>query len=136
MLGKTINPKSDLIGQASERSTVFARLALRERSENHPMVMFAAIVSAAFVWTLMPGETTVSAASAGAPVKEIREATTTAKTSRLPLSAVDRACEGQSWGGESLACVTMIARESGKADFKVRMIADAAPADLNTPNIF
>jgi hypothetical protein len=136
MFDTTINPKSDLIGQASERRTIFARLALRERSQHHPMVMFAAIVSAAFVWTLLPGETTVSAASAGAPVKEFHETTTTAKTSRLPLSDVDRACQGQSWGGESLECVTMIARESGKADFKVRLIADAAPADLNTPNIF
>ena len=52
------------------------------------------------------------------------------------MSDVDRACEGQSWGGECADCVTMIARESGKSDLKVRLIADAAPADFNTPNIF
>ena len=137
MFATTRNPKSDLIDQATERRTVFPRLALRERSEQHPMVMFSAIVSAAFIWTLVPGETSVTPASAmSAPVKIVHEASTTQKTSRLPMSDVDRACEGQSWGGESLACVTMIARESGKADLKVRLIADAAPADLNTPNIF
>jgi hypothetical protein len=136
MFGKTTNPKSDLITQATERRTTFPRLALRERSESHPMVMFGTIVAAAFIWTLVPGETTVSAASAGAPVNLIQETSTTQKTSRLPMSDVDRACEGQSWGGESLECVTMIARESGKTDLKVRLIADAAPADLNTPNIF
>ena len=39
-------------------------------------------------------------------------------------------------GRRSLQCITMIAREGGKADLKVRLIADAAPADLDTPNVF
>lgn len=137
MFGSNANPKSDLINQATERRTTFPRLALRERSEAHPMVMFGAIVSAAFIWTLMPGETSVSVASAtSAPVNSIHDTTTTQKTSRLPMSGVDSACAGQSWGGESVECVTMIARLNGKADVKVRLIADAAPSDLNTPNIF
>jgi hypothetical protein len=137
MFGSTANPKSDLIGQATERRTVFSQLALRRRSEDHPMVMFGTIVAAAFIWTLTPGTTSVTVASAtSAPQNEIHDAMTTQKTSRLPMSAVDRACEGQSWGGESLDCVTMIARASGKADVKVRLIADAAPAGLNTPNVF
>jgi hypothetical protein len=137
MFAKTTNPKSDLINQATERRTVFPTLALRERSEQHPMVMFGAIVAAAFVWTLVPGETSVAVASAGsAPVKAVHESSTTQKTSRLPMSDVDRACEGQSWGGQSLECVTMIARENGKSDLKVRLIADAAPAGLDTPNVF
>lgn len=101
------------------------------------MMLFSSIVAAAFVWTLMPGEPTVTQPKAiSAPVKVIPETKTTAKTSRLPMSGVDRACQGQSWGGESVECLTMIARESGKADLKVRMIADAAPADLATPNVF
>src|SRR5919198_2563423 len=57
------NPKDDLISQATERRTIFARLALRERSQQHPVVMFAAIVTAAFAWTLVPGEPNVSMAS-------------------------------------------------------------------------
>jgi hypothetical protein len=137
MSGSNANPKSDLIGQASERRTVFAQLSLRQRSEDHPMVMFGSIVAAAFIWTLLPGETSVSAASAtSAPRTEIHDTITTQKTSRLPMPDVEQACEGQSWGGESLACVTMIAKVSGKSDVKVRMIADAAPAHLDTPNIF
>ncbi|MDW6021535.1 hypothetical protein SAZ10_07125 [Mesorhizobium sp. BAC0120] len=134
MSGITRNPKSDLITQVTERRTVFQRLALRRRSHEHPIAMFATIVAAAFVWILVPGEPVVRPA-ASAPIKTL-DHTTTGKTSRLPMSAIDLACEGQAWGGESLDCVRMIARESGKADLKVRMIADAAPADLNTPNIF
>jgi hypothetical protein len=138
------NPKDDLISQATERRTIFARLALRERSQQHPVAMFAAIVTAAFVWTLAPGSPNVSiAAPTAAPVKMVdqastirHQAATTQKTSRLPQSDVDRACKGQGWGGESAECLKMIGRENGKAEVKVRMIADAAPAGLNTPNIF
>jgi hypothetical protein len=135
------NPKDDLITQATERRTVFARLALRERSQQHPVVMFAAIVTAAFVWTLAPGQPNASiaapvAAATTVPAKIVHQAATTQKTSRLPQSDIDRACHGQGWGGESAECVKMIARENGKADVKVRLIADAAPADINTPNIF
>lgn len=134
------NPKDDLISQATERRTIFARLALRERSQQHPVVMFAAILTAAFVWTLAPGSSNVSIAAPTAvptvPVKIVHQASTTQKTSRLPQSDVARACKGQGWGGESAECLKMIGRDNGKADVKVRMIADAAPADLNTPNIF
>ena len=99
------------------------------------MVMFSTIVAAAFVWTALPSSTTTAAASTNRPpVKIVSQ--TTAKTSRLPISDVDRACAGQSWGGESAVCLAEIARESGKADLKVRLIADAAPAGLETPNIF
>jgi hypothetical protein len=135
MFGMTKNPKSDLITQVTERRTVFPRLALRRRSHEHPIAMFGTIVAAAFVWTLIPGQPAVTPA-ASAPIKALDQTTTTGKTSRLPMSDVDRACQGQAWGGESLECVTMIVRENGKADLKVRMIADAAPTNPNTPNIF
>lgn len=131
------NPKEDLISQITERRTVFPRLALRERSHQHPVVMFSTIAAAVFMWMLAPGEPNMSiAAPAGAPEKIIQETATTTKTSRLPESAIDRACKGQGWGSESVECLTMIARENGKSDLKVRLIAEAAPADLNTPNIF
>ena len=135
MSGMTKNPKSDLVTQVSERRTVFPRLALRRRSQEHPIAMFGTIVAAAFMWTLIPGETTVTQA-ASAPIKVLDHSGTTGETSRLPMSNIDRACRGQAWGGESVECVTMIAHENGKADRKVRMIADAAPGDLDTPNIF
>jgi hypothetical protein len=135
MFAKIKTPKSDLHFQATERRTVFPQLALRQRSNDHPVVMFSAIVAAAFVWTALPSSTTTASASASRPpVKIVSQ--TTAKTSRLPISDVDRACQGQSWGGESAVCLAEIARQSGKADLKVRLIADAAPAGLDTPNIF
>lgn len=131
------NPKSDLICQATERRTVFARLALRRRANEHPMAMFSFVVAAAFVWTLVPGEPTYgTAAPTSQPPRIAGETQTTDKTARLPLSKVDRACLGQAWGGETAECVRMIVRENGKADLKVRMIADAAPAGLDTPNVF
>jgi hypothetical protein len=137
MFGKTKTPGSDLHFQATERRTVFPQLALRQRSNDHPVVMFGAIVAAAFVWTLIPSDTTVAhASSARPPVKIVSGTQTTAKTSRLPISDVERACAGQSWGSESTVCLAEIARENGKADLKVRLIADAAPAGLDTPNIF
>lgn len=100
------------------------------------MMMFGAIVAAAFIWTLVPTGSGVTPAAANAPAKLVQETSTTAKTSRLPMSDVDRACQGQSWGGESAACLAMIAKDNGKADLKVRMIADAGPANPSTPNIF
>lgn len=138
MFSKTKNPKSDLISQATERRTVFPQLALRRRSNEHPLVMFVTVAAAAFVWTLVPSDSGAGASRAvNAPAKAIHETTTTtSKTSRLPVSEVDRACLGQNWGSESAECLKMIARESGKADLKVRMIADAAPAGLDTPNVF
>jgi hypothetical protein len=137
MFDKIKTPKSDLHFQATERRTVFPQLALRQRSTDHPMVMFSAIVAAAFVWTLVPSDSTPAhAAASRPPVKIVSDTQTTGKTSRLPISDVDRACAGQSWGGESVDCLSQIARQNGKADLKVRLIADAAPADLDTPNIF
>jgi hypothetical protein len=134
MFGK---PTTDLLFQATERRTVFPQLALRQRSNDHPVVMFGAIAAAAFVWALIPSDMTAAHASAGrAPIKIVSETQTTSKTSRLPISDVDRACAGQSWGSESTVCLAEIARESGKADLKIRLIADAAPAGLETPNIF
>ena len=131
------NPKFDLISQATERRTTFPRLALRERSQQHPVVMFTAIAAAAFVWALVPGEPNMSmAAHAGAPQKIVQETATTSKTSRLHDGGVDSACKGQGWGSQSVECLTMIARENGKTDLKVRLIAEAAPSTLNTPNIF
>ena len=137
MFGKTETPKSDLHFQATERRTVFPQLALRQRSNDHPMVMFSAIVAAAFVWAVLPSDAiTANASASRPPVKIVSQTQTTAKTSRLPMVDIDNACAGQSWGGESAVCLAEIARENGKADLKVRLIAYAAPAGLDTPNIF
>ena len=134
MFGQIKSPKSDLHSQATERRTTFPQIALRRRSQDHPMVMFSGIVAAAFIWVLVPS----NPGSAGATVAPltISDTQTSGKTSRLPISDLDRVCRGQAWGEETADCLSEIARENGKAAFKVRLIADAAPADLNTPNIF
>ena len=136
MLGRTTSPKYDLLTHEREPRTVFPQIALRRRAADHPMVMFATVVAAAFVWTLVPTGPSGSAAPAVEPARSVAPAATTEKSDRLPISDVDRACRGQNWGTESLECLTMIARESGKDDLKVRVIAAASPAALETPNIF
>ncbi len=115
------------------------RLKLRQRSNEHPMAMFAILVSVTFVsLALMPSTQSAfaSTGSASAPKTRLAElAHTTQKTDRLaPASAADRACEGQTWGDETLDCLLMIAREGGQ-ERTIRMIADARP-DNTAPNVF
>jgi hypothetical protein len=124
--------KSDVKAQMAERPSILRRLALRERAQEHPMIMFAIVVTAAFAWALMRGE---PFAPAAAPAKVIDQSST-AKTSRLPIIKVGGACKGQNWGGESAECLKMIAQESGRPDLAVRMIVATAPTDPDTPNIF
>lgn len=119
-------------------------LRLRERSDEHPMAMFAMIVTAAFVTFAMLPSTQSAFASTPARTQTLADVLrtpaddgvrTTAKTSRLPAaSEMAKACEGQAWGDESLECLLVIAREGGK-EGSLRMIADAAPV-RTTPNVF
>lgn len=119
-------------------------LRLRERTDEHPMAMFAVIVSAAFItFALLPS---TQSAFASTPARTLTLADvlrtpeeagvrTTEKTGRLPAtSEMAKACEGQAWGDESLDCLLVIAREGGK-EGSIRMIADAGPV-RTTPNVF
>lgn len=134
MFGKTNN-----LGTQETRG-----LRLRERTDEHPMAMFAMIVAAAFIsFALLPS---TQSAFASAPAQTLTLADvlragddegvrTTAKTVRLPAaSETARVCEGQAWGDESLECLLVIAREGGK-EGSIRMIADAEPV-RTTPNVF
>ena len=89
MFGKIKTPKSDLHFQATERRTVFPQLALRQRSNDHPMVMFSAIVAAAFVWTVLPSDATTATASASRPPVKIVSQT---QTTGQDLAAADVGC--------------------------------------------
>jgi hypothetical protein len=110
------------------------RLRLRQRSSDHPMAMFAMIVTAAFVSMVMT-QSSETFASTGGTTEIVDAVRTTEKTSRLPaVSEADRICEGQSWGNETLDCLIVIAKESGVAR-QIRMIADAGP-DGTAPNVF
>jgi hypothetical protein len=140
MFGKTNT------AEASE-THLLPQLRLRERTDEHPMAMFAAIVSAAFIsFALLPS---TQSAFASTPANTMTLADvlrsndkdsadivrTTAKTGRLPAATeTARACEGQAWGDESLECLLVIAREGGK-EGSIRMIAEAEPV-RTTPNVF
>lgn len=139
MLGKTKTSGQGHRFHAPERYDRFPRIALRERSADHPMVMFAMLVSAAFVSMalMMPASSAVLAKPNRAPVKIADQFPETGRTSRLPpMSDTDRACQGQAWGAESEECLVVIARESGKTEErKIRMIANAEPLKT-VPNVF
>lgn len=139
MFGKTETPELDRKFRAAERYIRFPRVALRQRSNDHPMIMFALLVSAAFVSMalMMPASGAVLAKPDGAPAKIAEKFGGAGKTFRLaPMSETDRLCRGQAWGSQSEACLVAIARESGKiVTSKVRMIANAEPL-RTTPNMF
>ncbi len=123
---------------------MFGKTKLRERTDEHPMAMFAVIVSAAFVTFAVLPSTQSAFASTPAPTLTLADVLrksdddgvrTTAKTGRLPAATeTARACEGQAWGDESLECLLVIAREGGK-EGSLRMVADAEPV-RTTPNVF
>lgn len=120
------------------------RTQIRERTDEHPMAMFAVIVSAAFITFAVLPSTQSAFASTSKPTFIVTDVLrtsdddgvrTTAKTDRLPAATeTAQACEGQAWGDESLDCLLVIAREGGK-DGALRMIADATPV-RTTPNVF
>jgi hypothetical protein len=121
--------------QQRERPARFPRLALRQRSSEHPMVMFSVIVATAFLSMALIPTSGPAWASFGVP-KLSEDTATTAKTYRLPMSETDRACLGQAWGAESADCLDVIVKESGAGKpRKVRMVASAEPL-TGTPNIF
>lgn len=121
--------------QPRERNRFIGGLALRQRSNDHPVAMFsiaaaAALLSMAFIPTSGP-----ALASFSQPAGHVDEVRTTTKTSRLPAKGID-ACQAQAWGSESGDCLVQIARESGKSEsFRVRKLALAASA-VDTPTVF
>jgi hypothetical protein len=128
-------PQFDRQTQPRERPARFPRLALRQRSREHPMVMFSVIVATAFLSMALFPTSGPAWASFGGPLK-LTEDAATAKTYRLPLSQIERACRGQAWGAESADCLGVIVKESGQGKpRKVRMIASVEKL-THTPNIF
>lgn len=118
--------------EAPHRNRRIARPALRRRAGERPMVLFSVVAATALAAMALVPIAGPAFASLDLPVDAA--ATRTADTARRPLSAVDLACRGQAWGGESAGCLDAIAAESGRPR-AVRMIAAAAPVST-TPNIF
>lgn len=139
MFGKakavTVQPSHDA---EFDDNPFFPALALRRRSNEHPMVMFATLAgiclgTMALVPTAGPSLTSPDRSM----VKPASFVENTGKGPRLqPETDTDIACQGQSWGSEDENCVLMIARQSGRDDVKqIRMIASAEP-DTQRPNVF
>lgn len=138
MLGKAKTSEQGHRFHAPERHGLFPRVTLRERSADHPMVMFAMLVLAAFVSMalMVPSSSTVVAKPGGGPIKIADQFRETGKTLHLPqMTDADRACHGQAWSAESEECLVVIAREGGKTDARIRMIANAEPLKT-VPNVF
>jgi len=111
---------------------------LRRGINRHPMVMFATIITSAFLaMALHPDGRTalLSPQRAPAPMTAVHAE---AKAPRLKqVAGLDGACDGQSWGSEDEDCLRAIALRSGREDArKVRMIASAATGPATTPNVF
>lgn len=115
------------------------RFSLRNQIERRPLIMFAAVVSSAFVaMALHPTAGSALASARHAAENRIMVAELSAKGPRLkPASEIDIACDGQAWGAESEGCLKVIARESGRDDSRaVRMIASIGMEQPATPNVF
>ncbi|WP_274627340.1 hypothetical protein [Arvimicrobium flavum] len=138
MFGKAKVPAKKMSRLHEHNSPFFPELALRRRSNEHPMVMFAALAgiclgSMALIPTAGPALTSAERPT----VKTAEFVETTGKGGRLaPRSEREIACYGQAWGHEDAECLMMIAREAGHKDARqIRMIASAEP-DRHRPNIF
>lgn len=109
-----------------ERHRGLPRLALRQRSAEHPMVLFFLVVAAAFAAMALVPPTGAAfaflgsspAVSASSPGSETPDASGSA------LSEAAIACHGQAWGAESSQCLAVIGKEGGVSR-AVRVIAGA-----------
>lgn len=129
---------SEFDRQFQPRSRVNRRpsLAIRQRANEHPMMMFSVFVFASLTSMALAPANGPAFASMGPAPRLVEGARTTAKTDRLPLSETDIACQGQAWGSESEACLVAIAEDAGMREpRKVRLIASAEPVHT-APNIF
>ncbi|MEQ1952186.1 hypothetical protein [Mesorhizobium sp. CN2-181] len=116
-----------------ERNRILPSLALRRRSADHPMAMFAVAAGLAFISMAVTPSSGTTFASFDRPDAASDDVKTTTKTSRLPMRESDNACRGQAWGEESYDCLVQIAKESGKTDaVRVRKLALAGSPTATT----
>lgn len=111
-----------------DRHRGFPQLALRQRSADHPMILFFVVVAAAFAAMAAVPPTGAAFTSFGAPAAASTPAIPASDGTEAPktvgLSEAEIACHGQVWGAESAECLATISRESGRTDDrKVRVIA-------------
>src|SRR5262245_21109556 len=101
MLRKPNVPELNREFHAWKQHGRFPSIALRARSNDHPMAMFAMLVTAAFLsMALMaPASAIFTPRDHAARVQE------SGKSYRLPPVNAGRACRGQAWGAETESCV-------------------------------
>ena len=109
-----------------DRHRGFPQLALRQRSADHPMILFFVVAAAAFAAMAAVPPTGAAFTSFGAPLAPAIPASDGVHAKPVGLSEVEIACHGQVWGAESAECLATISRESGRTDGrKIRVIAGA-----------
>lgn len=112
-----------------ERHRGFPGIALRQRSAEHPMIMFFLVVAAAFTAMAVVPPSGAAFATFKAPAAISAPAVGSASAEldaprNVGLSEIDIACHSQAWGTESAECLATIARESGRTGgHMVRVIA-------------
>jgi hypothetical protein len=122
----TIDSEFDSNLWPRERRWRLPWLALRERSADHPMIMFFMVVATAFIAMALvpPSGAALSSLRISEAAKTGPAATGTLKT--VGLSEIEIACQGQAWGDEGPGCLATIAKDSGRPDgHRVRVIAGA-----------
>ena len=123
-----VNKEFDRNLRPRERHRGFPKIALRQRSADHPMIMFFLVVAAAFTAMAVVPPSGAAFASFGVPAAVSAPALDTmpAGPKTVGLSETDIACHGQVWGAESAECLAMIAKQSGRIDGRtVRVLAGA-----------
>lgn len=109
-----------------ERHRGFPKLALRQRSAEHPMIMFFLVVAATFTAMAVMPPAGAAFATFEAPLVSWPASSGFEAPRNIGLSEIEIACHGQAWGAESAECLAMIARDSGRTDGqKVRVVAGA-----------
>ncbi len=131
----TTGSVADPLAQPVRRYDI-PKLRPRRFTDEHPMAMFAMIVITAFIaMVMLPAQGPAQAAISPEMVQASGEAGTADKADKPLDIPVDEACRGQAWGAESLACLTVIARESTGAARRIRLVA-ADHINSSTPNVF
>ena len=93
----------------------------REKSADHPMVLFATLAGAAMMAFAFAPQ--ASAADAGIQVAALTIAERPVSQPAPSGVASDRVCAGQAWGHETSDCLIAVAKDSGApAQAKIRII--------------
>jgi hypothetical protein len=113
-----------------ERHRGLPRFALRQRSADHPMILFFLVVIAAFAAMAIVPPSGAAFTSFGVPDAVSQPAVPAhdggGTTKTVGLSDAEIACHGQVWGAESAECLATISRESGRTDGRqIRVISGA-----------